>query len=363
LSDVRELLALAFQRGASDVHLTEHTPPMLRINGELLPTDMAPLTRADTKRFIYALLTDRQKAQFERELELDLSIGVQGIGRLRVNVHLQRGSVEAAMRLVPSRVRSLEELGLPPVVAELARKPNGLVLITGPTGTGKTATLAAMVNLLNHERRCHIVTIEDPIEYVHANRQSIIRQREVYSDTTSFAAALVRALRQDPDVIVVGEMRNLETIGTALTAAETGHLVLATLHTSDATQTIDRILDIFPPTRQQEVKVQLAGCLQGVVSQQLLPRQDGTGRVLAYEILIATAAARHLIQEHATAQLPTVLQTGAAHGMCTMDACLKALYDRQLISHEAAMSRVKNPAEFQLHGKPTRARRSPWGGR
>ena len=356
LTDIRALFELAFERLASDIHLTEHSPPMLRIDGDLQPTAMAPLTRAETKRLIYSLLTDRQKAQFERELELDISIDVHGLGRFRINVHVQRGSLEAAFRLVPTRVRSLEELGLPPVVAELARKPNGLVLVTGPTGVGKTTTLAAMVDLINHERRHHIIVIEDPIEYLHQNDRSIIKQREVYSDTKSFAAALVHALRQDPNVIVVGEMRDLETISTALTAAETGHLVLATLHTADAAQTVDRILDVFPPYRQEEVKIQLADCLQGVISQQLLPRLEGPGRVLAYEIMIATPAVRNLIREHATEQIPTALQTGARHGMCTMDACLKALCDRKMISQEVALSRIKHQIEFLLHEKsePTR---------
>jgi twitching motility protein PilT len=361
-TDLRELFGLALKRRASDIHLTEHCPPILRIHGDLHPTAMAPLSRADTKRLIYDILTDAQKAQFERELELDLSIDVQGLGRFRVNVHLQRGSIEAALRLVPSRIPSLQELGLPPVVAELARKPNGLVLVTGPTGVGKTTTLAAMVDLINHERAHHIIVIEDPIEYLHTNARSIIKQREVYADTRSFANALVRALRQDPNVIVVGEMRDLDTISTTLTAAETGHLVLATLHTPDVAQTVDRILDVFPPHRQDEVKIQLADCLQGVVSQQLIPRVDGAGRVLACEIMVATPAVRNLIREHATEQIPTVLQTGAAHGMCTMDACLKGLYDRKIISHEAAVSRVRNPAEFHLHGKPEPGRKRLWGG-
>ena len=360
LTDMRQLFELAFERRASDIHLTELTPPILRVDGALEPTAFAPLARADTKRLIYSLLSDRQKAEFERELELDLSFDVHGLGRFRVNVHMQRGSVEAAMRLVPSRIRSLQDLGLPPVVAELSRKPNGLVLITGPTGVGKTTTLASMVDLINHERRHLLIIIEDPIEYVHRNALSIVKQREVYSDTKSFAAALVRALRQDPNAIVIGEMRDLDTISAALTAAETGHLVLATLHTADAAQTIDGILDVFPPHRQEEVKIQLSDCLQGVVSQQLLPRSDTTGRVLAYEIMVATPAMRNLIREHATEQIPTVLQTGAAHGMCTMDACIKSLFDRRMISYDTAVSRMRNPSEFHLLGKPDVGRRRPW---
>ena len=361
---MRELFELAFARKASDIHLTEDTPPVLRVHGALQRTAFAPLSREDTRRLVYTVLTDRQKAQFERELELDISINVTDLGRFRVNVHMQRGSVEAALRLVPSHIPSLGELGLPPVAAELARKPNGLVLVTGPTGVGKTTTMASMVDLINHEQSVHIVVIEDPIEYLHRNARSIIKQREVYSDTKSFPTALVRALRQDPNVIVIGEMRDLETISTALTAAETGHLVLATLHTPDAAQTIDRILDVFPPHRQEEIKVQLADCLQGVISQQLLPRQDGTGRALACEIMVGTPAVRNLIREHKTAQLLTVLQTGAAHGMCTMDSAIKDLYDRKVISYEAAVSRVKNLSDFHLHGKPDHGhKRGGWGSR
>lgn len=348
LTYVRELFQYALSRHASDIHLTEHTPPMLRVDGELIPTPMAALTRANTKQLIYSLLTDRQKAQFERELELDMSVDIQEMGRFRVNVHFQRGSVEAAFRLVSTAIPTLSQLGLPPIVSELIRKPSGLVLVTGPTGVGKTTTLAAMVNQINQEQRKHIVIIEDPIEYLHRNRLSIIKQREVYADTKSFAAALVRALRQDPNIIVVGEMRDLETISTTLTAAETGHLVLATLHTPDAAQTIDRILDVFPPHQQPQVKVQLADCLQGIVSQRLLPRDDRPGRVLAYEILVATAAVRNLVREHATEQLQTVLQTGAQYGMCTIDACIKMLHDQRLISYETAVSVMKNPAEVGL---------------
>ncbi len=344
--DIRQLFQVAIDQRASDLHLTEHMPPVLRIDGNLVSTSLPPLSRDETKRLIYSLLTDRQKAHFEREQELDISVEVSGLGRFRVNVHLQRGSVEAAFRLVPTTIRSLEELGLPSVVGELARKPNGLVLITGPTGVGKTTTLAAMVDLINAERSAHIIIIEDPIEYIHQNQRSIIKQREVYSDTKSFAAALIHTLRQDPNIIVVGEMRDLETIATALTAAETGHLVLATLHTPDAPQTIDRILDVFPPYQQQQVKVQLADCLQGVVSQQLLPRCDRPGRVLAYEIMVATSAVRHLIREHATEQLPTVIQTGGQYGMCTMDSSLKNLSLQHIISYETAISRAKHPEEL-----------------
>ena len=360
LADMRVLFEIAFKQQASDIHLTERTPPMLRIHGALTPAPFGPLARADIKPLVFSLLNDRQKAQFERELELDLSIDVQGLGRFRVNVHQQRGSVEAAFRLVPSRIPEMSELGLPPVVADLTRKPSGLVLVTGPTGMGKTTTLASMVNLINHERCYHIVMIEDPIEYLHHNVRSIIKQREVYADTRSFANALVHALRQDPNVIVVGEMRDLETISTALTAAETGHLVLATLHTAGAAQTIDRILDVFPPHRQDEVKVQLSVCLQGVISQQLLPRCDRPGRVLACEIMIATSAVRNTIREHATEQIQTILQTGTQYGMCTMDASLNQLFQEKIITYDMAMSRVRDPEEFLMLSKPEHVRRRPW---
>ncbi|HEX9779784.1 MAG TPA: type IV pilus twitching motility protein PilT [bacterium] len=348
IGHMRELFQLAFARRASDIHLTESSPPMLRIDGELSPTELAPLTREDTKRLVYSFLTDRQKAQFERDLELDISVHVHELGRFRVNVHFQRGSVEAAFRLIPSRIPTIAELGLPPVIAELTRKPNGLLLITGPTGVGKSTTMAAMVNLINQERRRVIVIIEDPIEFIHQNRRSIIKQREVYADTKSFSTALVRALRQDPDVIAIGEMRDLETIATAITAAETGHLVMATLHTPDAAQTVDRVIDVFPPNQQSQIQIQLADCLQGVVSQQLLPRSDRPGRVLAYEIMIGTSAVRNIVRDHATEQIMTALQTGAQYGMCTMDASIKQLFERKVISYETAMSRVKSPAEFHM---------------
>ncbi len=348
LTDMRQLFEIAFEKKASDIHLTEHSPPMLRVHGFLLPTNLAVLTRTDTKKLIYGLLSDRQKAQFERELELDFSIDIHQLGRFRVNIHMQRGSVEAAFRLVPNHIPSLAELGLPPSVAELTRKSNSLVLITGPTGVGKSTTLAALVDLINHERRQHIIIVEDPIEYVHKNHLSIVKQREVYSDTKSFANALRHALRQDPDVIIVGEMRDLETISTTITAAETGHLVFATLHTPDAAQTIDRIIDVFPPQQKEEIKVQLADCLQAVVSQQLLPRCDIAGRVLSYEIMIGTSAVRNLIREHATEQVLTTLQTGAQYGMCTMDATIKTLFEKKLISYDTAISHVKHPAEFHM---------------
>jgi twitching motility protein PilT len=296
---------------------------------------------------IYSVLTNPQKEIFERDLELDFSLALPELDRFRVNIHIQRGSVEGAFRRVPLQIPSVEELGLPPIAIDLARKPNGLVLVTGPTGTGKTTTLAAMINIINNERECLIVCIEDPIEFLYKNKKSIIKQREVYSDTRTFAEALRHALRQDPNVIVVGEMRDLETISTALTAAETGHLVLATLHTPDAPQTIERIIDVFPPYQQQQVKLQLADSLQGVISQLLLPHASGHGRVLATEIMVGTAGIRNLIREQEIEQIPTLMQTGSQYGMKTMDKSLKELVARGLITLDAAMSKVKNVEEFR----------------
>ncbi|MCM8800738.1 MAG: type IV pilus twitching motility protein PilT [Candidatus Omnitrophica bacterium] len=345
--EIKELLLLCIEKKASDIHITEDEPPILRINGKLIRTNLPVLERNELKKMIYSILTSTQKEVFERDLELDFSLALPGLDRFRVNIHMQRGSVEAAFRRVPLNIPSLEELGLPPIAIELARKPNGLVLVTGPTGVGKTTTLAAMINLINHERECLIVCIEDPIEFVFTNKKSIIKQREVYSDTHSFAEALRHALRQDPNVIVVGEMRDLETISTTLTAAETGHLVLATLHTPDAPQTVERIIDVFPPHQQQQVKLQLADSLQGVISQLLLPRADGQGRILATEIMIATPGIRNLIREQEIEQIPTLMQTGAQYGMKTMDKSLKELYQAGLITLDVAMSKVKNIDEFK----------------
>jgi twitching motility protein PilT len=345
--ELRDLLILANERRASDIHLTFDSPPVLRIDGKLISTDFEPLTKEQLKRVIYGILSDRQKEKFEIEKELDFSLALSGMDRYRVNIHIQRGSVEAAFRRIPLFIPTMEELGLPSVMADLARKTNGLVLITGPTGTGKTTTLASVINLINEERDNLIIMIEDPIEYMHFNKKSIIKQREVYSDTNSFAEALKRSLRQDPDVIVVGEMRDLETIATALTAAETGHLVLATLHTPDAPQTIQRIIDVFPSHQQTQVKLQLASALQGVVSQILMPRADGQGRVLATEVMIATAAVRNLVREQSIEQIPTAIQTGSAYGMHSMDKSLQLLCRDGLVAYEDALPYVKNVEEFR----------------
>ena len=345
--DLRDLLQLAVSKRASDLHLTVNSPPVLRIDGVLVLVEERPLTGDELKKMIYGSLSDFQKEKFEKDRELDFSLALSGLDRFRVNVHIQRGSVEAAFRRIPLFIPEIEDLGLPAIARDFARKANGLILITGPTGTGKTTTLASMINLINTERAVLIVSVEDPIEYIHQNKKSIIKQREVYSDTNSFAEALKRCLRQDPNVIVVGEMRDLETISTALTAAETGHLVLATLHTPDAPQTIERIIDVFPPHQQQQVKLQLSSCLQGVVSQLLLPRAEGEGRVLATEIMVATPGVRNLIREQAIEQIPTAIQTGSQFGMRTMDRSLRDLFKEGIITYETAVSKVKNVEEFK----------------
>ena len=345
--DLKELLKQAVLSKASDLHLTENSAPILRVNGQLNFINHSSLTKDELKKSIYAILSDSQKEKFERDRELDFSLAIEGIDRFRVNVHIQRGSVEAAFRRIPLYIPNIHELGLPPAIKDFARKTNGLVLITGPTGSGKTTTLASIINLINEDRACMIMCIEDPIEYVHSNKKSVIKQREVYSDTNSFSEALKRCLRQDPDVIVVGEMRDLETISTALTAAETGHLVLATLHTTDASQTVERVIDVFPSHQQQQVRLQLSSALQGIVSQILLPRADEGGRVLATEVLVATPAIRNLIREQAIEQIPTSIQTGIQYGMHTMDMSLKMLYREGMVSYEEVLCHVKNSEEFQ----------------
>lgn len=347
--DIKTLLKAATDKKASDLHITADSVPIVRIEGRLVPlADFPKLEREDCKRLVYSILNDKQKAIFEKDLELDFSFEIPDMTRFRVNVHMQRGNVECAFRMVSLRIKSIEELSLPPVVAELSRKTQGLILVTGPTGTGKTTTLAAIVELINSERQAIIIVVEDPIEFVHTNKRSIIKQREVHADTRSFSNALRHALRQDPNVIVVGEMRDLETISTVLTAAETGHLVMATLHTPDASQTIDRIIDVFPPYQQQQVKIQLAGALQGVICQRLLPRKDRAGRAIATEVMIATSAIRNLIREQGTAQLLTNIQTGSQYGMHTMDKSLKTLFQKGIISEQTFKTYIRNPDEAKL---------------
>ena len=341
------LLIAVLERGASDLHITVGAPPTLRINGELKPMeDMPLLTPPMLQRMLYALITQKQRERFEEELELDFAYAVPGKARFRVNMYMQRESLGAAFRLIPYGIKPLEELGVPPIVANFAMLPRGFVLVTGPTGSGKSTTLAAVLDLANRQRSDHIMTVEDPIEFLHEHRSCLVNQREVGEDTKSFGNALKHVLRQDPDIILVGEMRDLETISVALTAAETGHLVLATLHTQDAAQTIDRIIDVFPPHQQQQVRVQLAGSLQGVVCQALCPTADGKGRVAACEVLFATPAIRNLIREGKTHQIYSALQAGAKFGMTTMDQSLAELVKRGKITHATGVEKCHHVEDF-----------------
>lgn len=337
-----DILEKAVEIKASDIHLTVGLHPVFRCNGVLEPrTEWPVLDASDTERLAREILGGRWE-EFIQKKEIDLAYSVAGLGRFRVNTFFQRGSVSLAIRLVGDLIRSIEELGLPPIVGELADKSHGLVLVTGPTGSGKTTTLAAMIDRINETRSCHIVTLEDPIEYLHRHKKSIVNQREIGSDSPSFASALRAALRQDPDVILVGEMRDLETIATAITAAETGHLVLATLHTGSAVQSIDRIIDMFPPHQQNQVRSQLADVLIGVVTQRLLPRADGRGRVAAVEILIATPAVRNLIREGKTYQIISLMQTGSRFGMQTMEMSILQLCQRGIIDPKACLIGKEN---------------------
>jgi twitching motility protein PilT len=332
---------------ASDLHLTAGSPPMVREKGRLRALDYPVLSAQQTRETIYSILTNDQRKRLENEWQIDFAYSIPGQARFRVNAYFQRASLGAAFRLIPDQMPALDDLGLPPVLREFTKKPRGFVLVTGPTGSGKSTTLAAMLDVINKERHEHIMTIEDPIEFLHRHQNCIVNQRELGSDAQSFGLGLKAALRQDPDVILVGEMRDLDTISTALTAAETGHLVFATLHTQDTAQTVDRIVDVFPPTQQHQVRVQLSVSLQGIVTQQLLPTADGQGRVCATEILVPTPAVRNLIREGKTHQIYSALQTGGAHGMQTMDAALVDLVRRQKITRELAEARSSSPEELR----------------
>lgn len=342
-----ELLAQVVERNASDLHLCVGVPPVLRVDGDLRPLNFERLEPEDTQRLIYDILTDEHIHRFESTLELDLSYSLKNSARFRVNVYRDKGSVAVAFRLIPSRIPTIEELRLPTILKELSRRPRGLILVTGPTGSGKSTTLAAVVNQVNIERSCHIITIEDPIEYLHTHRMSVVNQRELGQDTRGFDAALRSALREDPDVILVGEMRDLDTIKLAITAAETGHLVLATLHTNNCSETIDRIIDVFPPGQQEQVRVQLANNLAAVLSQQLMKRVGAPGRIVACEVMVATAAIRNLIRESKVHQIPSILQTSSEAGMVSMDQSLRDLYQSGEISYEDALNRAMNPEELK----------------
>ena len=338
---VDDLLGMAHQQRASDLHLTAGLPPTVRIDGRLRPMEFDPLTPAECQRLVYNILNDHQVQVFETKHELDFSHGIKKIGRFRVNVYMQRGAVAGAFRLVPARLPTFEQLGLPSAVRHLTERTSGLILVTGPTGSGKSTTLAAMIDYINATRACHIVTIEDPIEYVHAHRRAMVNQRELGSDTYEMASALRAVVREDPDVVLVGEMRDLETIDAALKIAETGHLVLATLHTRNAPQSIDRVIDVFPSHQQAQIRVLLAGTLEAVLAQQLLPRNGSSGRVLALELLIVTAGVRNLIREGKTHQIYSLMETGGDLGMQTMDRSL-AVHVRQgqVAAEEAAFRAV-----------------------
>jgi len=344
---VSELLEIVLDRGASDLHITAGAPPTIRLHGDLIRLADYPILSPRTLQgMIYAILPQKMRERLEGELELDMSYALPGKARFRVNVYYQRDSIGAAFRLIPYEIKTVESLGLPSVVADLARYPRGFVVVTGPTGSGKSTSLAGMVDIVNRERSAHIMTVEDPIEFLHKHQQCIVNQREVGADTHSFSQALKHVLRQDPDVILVGEMRDLETISTAITAAETGHLVFATLHTQDAPQTIDRIIDVFPPHQQQQVRVQLATTLQGVVTQQLLQTADGRSRAVACEVLICTPAVRNLIREGKVHQIYSIMQAGGRFGMQTMDQALANLVKEGKISQQLAYERSHDPEEL-----------------
>lgn len=343
---MEQLLRQAVKSGASDLHITVGVPPILRINGNLVRTEHQILTVKDTEDLFINITKDEQQIYFKEHGEIDFSFAIFGLSRFRVNAFRQRGSVAIVIRVVNENVPTLEQLGHPAILKTLASQARGLVLVTGPTGSGKSTTLAAMINLINQERSCHILTLEDPIEYLHKHSKSIVNQREMHTDTQSFTIALRAALREDPDVILVGEMRDPETIATAITAAETGHLVFATLHTGSAAQTIDRIIDAFPAYQQQQIRIQLSVTLQGIVAQQLLPRIDQQSRVAALEILIATPAVRNIIREGKTHQLTSVIQTGAKFGMQPMDIALRDLYRRGTVSYAEALMRAIDEETF-----------------
>jgi twitching motility protein PilT len=343
---MKQLLEEMVHRGATDLHISAGSPPLFRIDGVLVPSNYDVLTKEEAQQLVYSVMTDEQKKKLEEEWEVDFSFGITGLSRFRANAYKQRGSISIAIRTIPYKIRNFEELGLPPVVEEFASRTKGLVLVTGPTGHGKSTTLASIIEKINNERRCHILTIEDPIEYLFANKKAYITQRQVESDTKSFARALKYALRQDPDVVMIGEMRDLETIEAALTISETGHLTLATLHTNSAVEAINRIIDVFPPHQQQQVRTQLSFVLLGIITQALLPKIGG-GRVLACEVLVATPAVRAMIRDNRTHQIYSLMQAGQKYGMQTMNQSLYKLYMQRKITLETALSFSRDPDELE----------------
>jgi twitching motility protein PilT len=342
-----ELFQLMNERGASDLHITVGAPPVLRIDGELVPTPFEKLTREMTQTLIYSMLSEAQCQRFEAQNELDLAFNMRGVGRMRMNVYRQTGAVGAAVRSIPSSFKTFDEIGLPQAIMDIVKLPKGLVLVTGPTGSGKSTTIASMIDFINETRSAHIMTVEDPIEFIHTHKKSIINQREVGQDTETFAAALRRVLRQDPNVILIGELRDLETISAALNIAETGHLVLATLHTTDCAQTINRIIDVFPEQQIEQVRVQLSFVLQAVMCQQLLNHSSGTGRVLACETMIVNSAIRNLIRDQKIEQMQSAIQTGGKTGMQTMNQSLAEHYFKQRITFQEAMAHSLDPEDLR----------------
>jgi len=361
--NMHQLLKTMVENGSSDLHLTTGTSPQIRIDGHITPMKMPALLPNDTKQLCYSILTDAQKRKFEEENELDLSFGVKGLARFRGNIFLQRGAVAGVFRLIPYKILTMEELNLPPICKEISRKPRGLVLVTGPTGSGKSTTLAAIIDAINAERREHIVTIEDPIEFIHPHKKCIVNQREVGSDTISFKRAIKSILRQDPDIVLLGELRDLETIESALTIAETGHLCFATLHTNSCVQTINRIVDVFPTNQQQQVRTQLGFVLEGVLSQSLLPKASGKGRALALEIMIPNPAIRSLIRDDKIHQIYSQMQMGQdKFGMQTLTQSLFMLYHTKQVSMEMALLRASDPDELkQMIANPASALRRTTG--
>ncbi len=346
--DIDMYIKAMVEKKASDLHITADSPAYLRVDELLLPVDDRILTPEDSKRLVYSLLSNEQKEKFERNLELDMSFSVKDLGRFRVNVFKQRGTIASSIRLIPHDIWTFEQCGMPTAtVLDFCQRPKGLILVTGATGSGKSTSLSAMVNWINENRSCHIVTIEDPVEFIYKNKKAIVEQREVYSDTHSFAASLKHVLRQDPDVILIGEMRDLETIESALIVAETGHLVFATLHTSDCVQTINRVIDVFPSHQQQQIRTQLSFVLLGALSQQLIPKQGGIGRVLATEVLLVNSAVKSLIRESKAHQIYSVIQTSQKDGMKTMNQSLYELYQKKLISYDDMFERTADPEDLK----------------